>query len=308
VNEARAAVGRATVTIVAASVSAMLLLPGAALGSDVSVSGKTLKVTDPANVAQNQTVSFDAATATFEITDGGGPMAAVAPCVAGLGGTAVRCPASGVTQIQVLGNGGIDDMVIQPSVPATVRALLSGGAGADVLTGGSGADTLDGGDGGDILAGGAGVDQVSYALRFGPAGVRIRMGAGPVSGNGADGPPGGRDRILADIEGATGSPQNDVIVGTATANVLSGAGGLDKIAGRLGGDRILGGAKRDVLRGGPGPDKLIGGTGADSLAGQGGIDKLLAADGLADFSIDCGAPAAPELAVVDGLDPAPVDC
>jgi hypothetical protein len=57
------------------------------------------------------------------------------------------------------------------------------------------------------VLGRAGADRVSYALRSGPVGVRVRIGAGPVSGNGADGPPGGRDRILARIEGATGSPQ-----------------------------------------------------------------------------------------------------
>ena len=71
---------------------------------------------------------------------------------------------------------------------------------------------------------------------------------------------------------------------------------------------LLGKGGEDVLRGGPGADHLVGGPDRDSLNGQeGGGDVLDAADNFADAGINCG-PGAGEVANVDALDPAPVNC
>lgn len=298
---------RAPIAAAAAAVGLLLLLPGTALGSDVSIAGKTLKVNDPANVAQNQTVGYNGATGNFELDDGGGPMTAVAPCITNLAGDAVRCPAAGITRIQVLGNGGIDDIVIQAAVPTSVRTLLAGGAGNDALNGGAGSDLLDGGDDADTFDGGGGVDTVSYASRPAIPSIRVQIGGGPVSGNSADGPAGARDRITGSVEGVIGTPGNDVVIGDGSANLFKGGDGRDKMAGKGGPDRLFGGLRQDFLRGGAGPDRLVGDGGADFLNGQDGADRLFAVDGLADAVINCGNGNG-EFAAIDALDPAPVSC
>jgi hypothetical protein len=284
----------------------LLLVPVTALGSTVATSGNTLKVSDPLNVAQATTVNFNGATGVFGLSDGGGAMTAVAPCVANGAGTAVQCPGAGITRISIDGAGGIDDLLIDPTVPASVRTLLQGGVGADVLTGGLGADLLVGGDGPDTFIGGPGVDTVSYVSHTVPA-VHVRMRGGPVSGNAVDGPPGGRDRITATVEGVIGSSSSDVIFGDGSANIIRGKGGLDKIAAKAGRDRLFGGPRRDVLRGGGGPDRIVGEGGGDIMSGMDGSDRLLANDGAADLLINCGNGNG-EFADVDALDPAPISC
>jgi len=299
-------VRKGLITVAVAGVG-LIMLPGSAPASTVAISGTTLKATDPLNVAQATTVNFTAATATFGVTDGGGAMTAVAPCVVNGAGTAVQCPSAGVTQIFVDGAGGIDDIIIDPSVPTGLQTLLRGGAGPDVLTGGGGNDILEGGAGADTYFGAVGIDSVSYASHPAGPGVRVRVGTGPVSGNGFDGGPGARDQITNSVEGVIGTGSNDVVAGNSSANVFRGVGGLDKMVGRGGADRLFGGAKRDVLRGGNGPDRIDGGPGRDFLSGQNGSDKLFANDGEADGVIDCGNGAG-EFASVDALDPAPVSC
>jgi Ca2+-binding RTX toxin-like protein len=63
----------------------------------------------------------------------------------------------------------------------------------------------------------------------------------------------------------TGTPGDDVILGTA---------GIDRISGGGGNDIILGGGGADDLSGGDGNDTLCGGAGADRLAGNAGNDAL----------------------------------
>jgi CSLREA domain-containing protein len=90
-----------------------------------------------------------------------------------------------------------------------------------------------------------------------------------------------------------GTNSNDVLTGSAGADVFLMLGGDDKAFG-LGGDDVFcggagrdneyGGSGRDVeygdtgadnLVGGPGNDKLVGGGGKDELLGDGGRDKLV---------------------------------
>lgn len=93
---------------------------------------------------------------------------------------------------------------------------------------------------------------------------------------------------------ATGTPGNDVIVGTSGADTIDGGDGEDLICGRGGGDSLLGGLGRDSLSGeggndtlnlsddsdfqfasgGSGRDTLLGGDGDDALFGESGNDTI----------------------------------
>jgi len=95
-----------------------------------------------------------------------------------------------------------------------------------------------------------------------------------------------------------GTPENDVIVGTAfkqevfygfgKKDFLQGKGGNDRFFGGRGGDRILGGAGNDELRGGKGNDFLSGGPGDDLLIGGKGINILRGGPGRDRFLIGQG--------------------
>jgi Ca2+-binding RTX toxin-like protein len=188
------------------------------------------------------------------------------------------------------------------------RDLLSGGDGKDKLHGQDGDDTLFGCAGNDGLSGGAGADQffggrgsdtVDYSDRSDDLlimiGDFIRPEAWPTLGGEvampypqhvevdtlagcgwAEG-----DNISTDVENAIGGSGNDVITGSAVANVLVGNRGNDSIYGALGLDTLYGNDGDDELfaadqRDGfptvgkngefpPGEDSIQGGGGRDSL-------------------------------------------
>ncbi len=127
--------------------------------------------------------------------------------------------------------------------------------GNDTLTGGSGKDSLQGGLGNDVLDGGAGFDT---ALFSGTAAIRVDlMVTGPQNtGQGRD--------ILRGIEHVTADRGNDVLKGSAVANLLAGNGGRDLLVGRAGHDTLTGGAGNDTLSGDNGNDLLLGGLGSDT--------------------------------------------
>jgi Ca2+-binding RTX toxin-like protein len=163
----------------------------------------------------------------------------------------------------------------------------SAGTGDDTLDGGDGGDTLIGGAGGDELAGGPGRDTVSYedhAWPYGPSvgtdGVDVTVGdAGRDDGSAADGVPGARDHVAADVERITGTWAADTLTGDDGANVLDGGMGADTIRGGAGPDTLLDGGGDDTLDGGDGDDtwlvvrNLYGPTdGADAFSGGAGED------------------------------------
>ena len=88
--------------------------------------------------------------------------------------------------------------------------------------------------------------------------------------------------------GQTPTPGNDVIVGTAGADVINGLGGNDTICGfggddiivgAAGNDEIFGGGGDDVLGGNNGDDTIYGESGDDTITGSNGNDSLLGGDG-----------------------------
>jgi hypothetical protein len=92
---------------------------------------------------------------------------------------------------------------------------------------------------------------------------------------------------------------DDILEGTAAADLLEGGAGDDVLFGRDGMDDLRGGAGADMLTGGAGVDRLAGGggddilvfgDGDDTVSGGAGVDIFL-------FAADCG------LAAVTDFDP-----
>lgn len=77
----------------------------------------------------------------------------------------------------------------------------------------------------------------------------------------------------------SGSPQSDLVTGSALDDVFGLFAGDDVASGGDGDDQIDGGAGDDLIHGGAGNDVLIGGAGNDRLEGQTGKDKLLGGRG-----------------------------
>ncbi|MEQ9106467.1 MAG: calcium-binding protein [Limnobacter sp.] len=72
----------------------------------------------------------------------------------------------------------------------------------------------------------------------------------------------------------TGTANNDLLYGYATADTIDGGAGEDVLYGQDGNDLLRGGTQEDVLGGGYGNDTLNGGAGNDTLSGDWGNDTL----------------------------------
>jgi ELWxxDGT repeat protein len=210
--------------------------------------------------------------------------------------------------------GGSSDNTINAS-NLTIRAVISGRDGNDIITGGTandvfygenGDDTLTGGDGIDTLIGGEGNDN----LNGGVGNDYLIGGAGNDNLNGGE----GNDTLRGDagddtIDGGVGTNTlleiGDVNF-TATDSTLTGlgtdtftniqtvqlvGGSSDNtinattlttrafLFGRDGNDNLTGGTANDVLYGENGDDTLNGGDGIDTLIGGDGNDTLLGGEG-----------------------------
>jgi Ca2+-binding RTX toxin-like protein len=127
--------------------------------------------------------------------------------------------------------------------------VLFGRGGSDALDGGSGDDKLFGGVGNDNLNGGAGAaDSVSYIDS--PAGVRADLAAHTATGGE------GSDRFSG-VEGLSGSPFADALVGDSKPNELFGNDGDDSLATGAGSDFAGGGQGADTIEAGRGRDYCL---------------------------------------------------
>lgn len=72
----------------------------------------------------------------------------------------------------------------------------------------------------------------------------------------------------------SGGDDQDLLFGEAGDDILTGDAGDDILDGGLGDDRLDGGAGIDILDGGAGQDQLFGGAGNDQLIGGSGDDTL----------------------------------
>lgn len=77
----------------------------------------------------------------------------------------------------------------------------------------------------------------------------------------------------------TGTPGDDVILGSSGADQIDGGGGNDVICGGAGDDTLRGGNGEDILLGGDGADELLGENGVDVLRGDAGNDTLNGGNG-----------------------------
>jgi Ca2+-binding RTX toxin-like protein len=211
--------------------------------------------------------------------------------VEGTAGDDILCGFGGDDRL--LGRGGHD--------------ILYGGEGDDVLNGGSGTDELIGEAGTDAYRGGNGeLDRTWFTHAPGP--VEVHLADGTAGGDGALGDPDAVEQLRG-VEGAVGTPFDDVMVGGAGANIFAGSGGADRLRGGRGADvadyefapgsvrvdlaanhsrgadgrdvfsgteSILGSAFDDVLLG-DGKDNEIGGLGGDDrMEGRGSeLDSLV---------------------------------
>jgi Ca2+-binding RTX toxin-like protein len=102
--------------------------------------------------------------------------------------------------------------------------------------------------------------------------------------------------VVADGSVLTGTPESDVLIGTAGPDnivafggddVAIGGSGDDAISAGDGNDFINGGAGRDVIFAGSGDDQVFGGQGADIIYGDAGADRIFGDEG--DDLINAGA-------------------
>ena len=77
----------------------------------------------------------------------------------------------------------------------------------------------------------------------------------------------------------TGTPGNDTLTGTGSADRIKALAGDATVHARAGADVVRGGADDDTLYGQRGKDQVYGGAGADQLFGQRGNDTLTDARG-----------------------------
>ncbi len=163
--------------------------------------------------------------------------------------------------------------------------VIAGGSGNDAVDGGAGTDNLDGGFGADAVQGGVGTDTATYAGRG--TGVTVELDGLANDGNAtrddADpATPAARGDNLH-VERVTGGAGDDVLYGSAAANLFIGNGGADVMWGQAGNDALYGGDGADFLRGDIGRDLLFGGGDTDTLAARiaGDSDDV-------DRRFDCG--------------------
>ncbi|MBE9122306.1 hypothetical protein IQ269_16215 [Tychonema sp. LEGE 07199] len=91
----------------------------------------------------------------------------------------------------------------------------------------------------------------------------------------------GSDRLYGDAGNDTinGRDGDDIVYGGNDNDLLRGGKGSDRLYGDAGNDELLGDAGDDILYGGDGNDILNGGAGSDRLYGDAGNDELLGGDG-----------------------------
>jgi Ca2+-binding RTX toxin-like protein len=132
--------------------------------------------------------------------------------------------------------------------------VVTGGDGADTLisienvTGSALNDQFTDSSGNNVIHGGAGNDTISYAGAVGP--VQVDLAGGRVlGGSGYD--------ILSGIENVIATSFNDVIIGTAEANIINGGAGVDMVSYEAATSAVSVNLMVGTVTGGAGADRLI---------------------------------------------------
>ncbi|RSU59864.1 hypothetical protein DAH51_06200 [Sphingobium yanoikuyae] len=184
-------------------------------------------------------------------------------------------------------SGGAGDDVIDGSYGFD---LIYGGSGNDIIYGSWTTDTVYGDSGNDVFIirqtstdteygdntyGGTGVDRLDLSQISSTYGAIVDLAAGTWQYNPLYGGP----WTINSVENVDGTQLDDVLTGSASANVLNGNGGNDRIYGGAGNDVINGGSGDDLLVGGSGNDVFDGGSGTDLIYGEAGNDTFLINNG-----------------------------
>lgn len=199
--------------------------------------------------------------------------------------------------------------------------IFHGLTGDDRLYGYSGGDSyqFSRGDGNDVILDRGGLDQIVFGNGITQADLTMTRNATTVwiTVNNADGTSAGslridnffdfdgtvdfgaielirfadgsslnQQQILAILTASSLTPNDDLVFGTAQADVIDALAGNDNIHGLGGNDQLSGGAGNDVLMGDDGNDTLNGGAGDDSLIGGRGSDTYLFGAGHGNDVID----------------------
>lgn len=179
-------------------------------------------------------------------------------------------------------NGTAGNDIINLSSGVTAN-LINGLAGNDTLTGGSGDDTLDGGEGIDSLVGGTGNDTYYVSsVYFDDEGYSIfdKVTEDSLSGSGIDTViVSGEGYILPKNVENLVSTTGGVARGNGLNNVITGSASADVIYALAGNDTVLAGGGNDIIYGAEGADSIDAGAGNDTLEGGADIDSLTGGSG-----------------------------
>jgi Ca2+-binding RTX toxin-like protein len=176
--------------------------------------------------------------------------------------------AVGALVLNLNGGAGNDTIDATNALLGSVRLLIDGGTGDDVITGSADADTIQGGDGDDFVAAGTGADTIDGGA--GDDNLNGMLGNDSITGGVGNDIVAGSDGNDS-LEGGFG---NDTVSGGNGKDTLRGGFGDDSLSGDIGNDLIHGETGRDTLVGGGGNDTLDGGRENDILLGNSGNDKL----------------------------------
>ncbi len=155
-----------------------------------------------------------------------------------------------------------DEQVVNSDLGQTLTAR----AGGDILVGNQGADHLNGGAGDDVLIGNTGNDVINGGGGYNTAIFNGHLAAYTIKANGGTTTVKGPD--------GTDSLTKVQVLQFDDAQVVNGSTG-ETLTARAGGDILQGGTGADHLIGGAGNDTLIGGAGQDTLTGGGGQDHFV---------------------------------
>lgn len=166
---------------------------------------------------------------------------------------------NGTTDAEVMYGSFFDDAIFGHAGNDELRGM----EGRDQLFGGAGNDNLNGGSDADFLDGGSGFDTADYSQDTAAVGIRL---------DGVEGFGSALGDIFVNMEAATGSDYNDIIVGSNTGNVLRGGLGNDTIYAQGGTDTIIGGEGNNTLFGQDGNDTFFLRDGVNAVNGGAGTD------------------------------------
>lgn len=230
------------------------------------------------DAADSVTVGYESSTSSYRIRLDSSPVLTGGCLRVGGAGFSVRCDAAAgdLNGILIYGGAGGDRVEIEPSVPATVTALIDGGSGENTLLGGDTRDTIRAEGDGSVVSGGASDDQLYISPQgtmIGGSGSDVLHSQDPCLGGSVSGGSGDDNLVFG---GSLRGVKADLASGYARwesgpcGESLRLSRDLENLEGTRYADHLILGRK------------FSGQTPRRSLLGRGGIDVLDARNGVRD--------------------------